>query len=78
VKEFVSCAGVLRGADREATCTVRATKVSMPSAPNEFRYGHISIENVSEKLPAGTYALLCAFGGPSLWRPENGGWVEAA
>jgi hypothetical protein len=69
--------GTLCSENHEATCTVRATKVSLPGEPGEFNYVDYSIENVSKKLPEGLYRLS-AFGSNIMVRYKNGFWVSAS
>ena len=67
--------GTLRSESHEATCTVRATKVSLPGAPSEFNYVDYSIENVSKELPDGVYELI-AFGSTAPVRYKSGFWLS--
>jgi hypothetical protein len=69
--------GILRSEHHEASCTVRATKVSLPGAPNAFQYVDFSIENVSKELPEGIYQIF-AFGETHSVRYENGHWLSAS
>jgi hypothetical protein len=67
-------------ADRSArlgTCTLRATKVTLPVAPNVFEYAEFSIENVSKEFPEGVYQIS-AFEKTNSVRYKNGFWLSAA
>jgi hypothetical protein len=70
----VTDAGTLRSESHEATCTVRATKVSLPGSPGIFDYVDSSIESVSEELPEGIYQIS-AFGKTESVRYKNGYWL---
>jgi hypothetical protein len=76
-KERVSFPGILRGGGHEATCTVRATKVSLPGEASVFEYVDYSVENVTKPLPDGVYQLL-AQGKTISLRNRNGSWLSAA
>ena len=69
--------GTLRSEGNEATCTVRATKVTLPGEPNVFEYVEFSIENVSKELPEGIYQIS-AFGKTNSVRYKNGFWLSAS
>ena len=76
IRERVSLPGMLRGDGGQATCTVHATKVSLPGAPGTFAYAECSVDNVSEALPDGIYDLSMPGQNVSL-RKENGAWLSA-
>jgi hypothetical protein len=69
--------GVLRSGSHEATCPVRAIKVSLPGEPNVFEYVDFSIERVSKELPEGVYQIS-AFGKTDSVRYKNGYWLSAS
>jgi len=77
-REAVSFPGVLQGGGHEATCTVQATKVSLPGGgPAAVAYCDYEIENVSKALPEGGYQLL-ARGETTPWRhTKEGYWLAA-
>src|SRR3984893_15014471 len=75
-RERVSFPGLLRGQGHEASCTVRATKVTLPGT-GHFAYTQYSIENVSKTLPEGEYQLS-ANGEVSTVRHQNGHWLSAS
>ena len=56
-REPVELSGILRGAGREASSTLHATKVSLPDS-GAFAYTKHSIKTVSDTLPDGDYDLL--------------------
>ena len=55
-REHVILQGVLRGNGHEATCSVRALKVSMPGAGPPM-YAQFSDVRTSSVLPPGVYQL---------------------
>jgi hypothetical protein len=67
--------GALRGEGHEATCTVRALKVSLPNEPDEFEYVRFSVVDVSTKIPEGTYRIS-AFGWTYSMQYRNGRWLS--
>jgi hypothetical protein len=69
--------GTLRSESHEATCTVKAIKVSLPGEPSAFDYVDFSIENVSKKLPEGVYQVF-AFGRTIPVRYANGFWLSVS
>jgi hypothetical protein len=74
-REAVRFEGTVRGQGHEASCTVRATKVTLPGT-NEFAYSDYLIEFVSETLPPGKYEVTA--GGKTIAvRLENGFWLSA-
>ena len=56
-RELVELSGILRGAGHETSCTLRATKVSLPGS-GAAAYTNYSMKAVSEALPDGNYDLL--------------------
>ena len=56
MKELVSFHGTLRGAGREARCTVLATKMTLPGT-GETHYLDYAIRNAPGDLPNGRYEL---------------------
>jgi hypothetical protein len=74
-REPVSFPGKLHGAELEADCTVRATKVSLPDASGVFAYVDYLIENVSKQLPDGLYQLSVNGETISVNR-KNGFWLS--
>jgi phage terminase large subunit-like protein len=75
-KEPASFPGILRGAGKEANCTVWATKVSLSGEPSVFEYVNYSIKDVAEPLPDGDYELL-AHGKTIAVRNKDGYWLSA-
>jgi len=75
-REAVSFLGILRGGGQEATCTVLATKVSLPGGgPGAVAYCDYEIESVSKQLPEGVYQLLARGETTSLRHTKDGYWV---
>jgi hypothetical protein len=73
IKERVRFPGTLRGEGQEATCTVRAIKVSLPGTA-EFAYTDYEVENVSKQLPEGIYQLFTN-GETIAVKYRNGFWL---
>ena len=67
--------GILRGQGHQTTCTVSATRVSLPGTGVEA-YTQYRIESVSKPLPEGTYELV-ANGEVTRVRYQNGHWLAA-
>jgi hypothetical protein len=76
-KERACFEGILRGQGHEATCTVEATKVSLPGS-NAVAYTGYRIDprSVSMSLPDGIYTLS-ANGEQHQLRHQNGHWLAA-
>jgi hypothetical protein len=72
-REMVQSTGVLRGEGQEATCTVFATKVTLPGT-DETAYTNYSMENVSMALPDGNYELN-VYGETIRVRHRRGDWL---
>lgn len=56
IKKPVTFSGTLRGEGHQATCTVSATKVSVPGT-GDVAYANYFIERVSQALPDRSYQL---------------------
>jgi hypothetical protein len=56
-RELVSFPGRLKGEGHDATCTVWATRVSLPGS-SAVADVHYSIKDVSAPLPDGSYEVL--------------------
>jgi hypothetical protein len=65
MKELASFPGILRGAGREAACTVLTTQVSVPGTDG-FAHSDYSVRNVSRDLPDGQYVLFANGSPPRL------------
>ncbi len=74
-KERVRLTETLRGQAQEASCTVVATKVSLPNS-GMAAFANYSVESVSKPLPEGTYELFVN-GSLILLRHQNGHGVTA-
>ena len=74
-RERVSFPGVLRGQGHEATCTIYATKVSLPGT-SASAITDCDIVHVSKVLPEGIYELV-ARGETTKIRFKNGFWLSA-
>ena len=75
MRERVTLHGVIRGEGREATCTIQATRVSLPGAPGVSETTDWKMLNVSEKLPDGNYEVE-AGGKRENVRLVNGDWLS--
>jgi hypothetical protein len=76
VRELVRFPGTIRGGAHEATCTISATKVSLPGT-SESAYIDYSMKNVSKPLPDGLYEVIPAQGEKFRVRLQNGHWLSA-
>ena len=76
MKERVRLQGVVRGEGREATCTIIATRVSLPGAPGVSETTDWSMLDVSEPLPDGNYEIV-ADGKTEHVRLVNGQWLSS-
>jgi len=75
-RELVELSGILRGAGREASCILRATKVSLPGS-GAVAYTNYSMKAVSEALPDGDYELIVN-GDAIRLVLSNGHWLAQA
>jgi hypothetical protein len=75
MREGVRLKGTVRGEGREATCTIAATRVSLPGAPGVSETTGWSMLDVSESLPDGNYEIL-ADGKREQVRLVNGQWLS--
>ena len=73
MRERVTLKGIVRGEGREATCTITATRVSLPGA-GVSETTDWSMLDVSELLPNGNYEIL-ADGKREQVRLVNGQWL---
>jgi hypothetical protein len=78
-KESVRFSGMLQGEGVEATCTIRATKVTLAEMSRPFDSNYIvhSIENVSKSLPEGNYRLLANGEVINSVQYKNGQWLPS-
>jgi len=75
-RELVEFSGLLSGSGRQASCTVCATKVSLPGS-GAVAYANYSMKTVSEALPDGDYDLLVN-GETVRLVLSNGHWLARA
>jgi hypothetical protein len=74
-RESVSFPGIIKGGGHEASCTIYATKVTLPGT-SESAYTDYSIQGVSKALPEGNYDVT-ARGETTRVRLQNGHWLAA-
>jgi hypothetical protein len=73
-KETVTLLAKLKGMGREVSCTVSATKLSLP----EFRitgFVQCDVLQAPDDLPDGDYFVILG-GRPMLVQRENGVWLQ--
>lgn len=75
-RERVSFPGIIKGGGHEASCTIHATKVTLPGT-SESAYTDYSIQSVSKALPEGNYEVT-ARGETTRVRFHNGHWLAAS
>lgn len=74
-RENVMLSGRLRGMGRDADCTVRAEKVSLPGT-NQSKYANFTIHEEPKDLPDGQYDVTFEHRAARLQR-LNGVWIVA-
>jgi hypothetical protein len=75
-REIVYLDAKLTGEGLEATCKLRATKVTS-SDGTDSAYCDYEILSVSKRLPEGTYQIGVSNGETITLRYKNGSWLSA-